>query len=811
MNNIVNNTIYIGYTNYNNIDNKIVFPNGFGNNTEYSIRSPDAYSDMFSWCSWLDPDSNKFVRTSIYNIPSNKKYIFPICLLACSNFKELFNPNVIILPDKVVDDIRNDMCYLLFDYTTEGWGYIKNSLVEYLIMGVCDKYNILPSSVYYVDGDLKQNYDVPYNHFGLCMWDKCNNPLSDITYSDIINDIISKKERKYKICCFNRRGKDFRSYIIYSLMSMYKNKDIVLTASSDFTLPHLQYDRFTYKDNVDKNMYEEFLKLIPLENDLTNVATINPTYINEDLSKDSYIHVINETWFSDDSLFMSEKTFKPIIAMQPFILVSTPGLLNELKNMGYYTFPELFDESYDDITDPIKRLDFIVKEIHKVYSYSKKDLSSIMFQILPKLIHNKEIYKLKYNHMNDIYEILIKNIYNKGMHSDTLYIGYTIGDSNSVNPKCLINIEGTFGDMFIGRESNHIVRCNISEIPKNSRYIFNILAAFVKDEDIIRNKNISIPYEVIKDIKNGRCNILFDLSAEGYDLPRGIQKLVIDPIHILSDKYNIPYSSIFFTNADYKQTYKETLPFKCFTYLKWESEDSPISDNEYCNIISSIINKKNRKYKISCLNRRAKDYRMYLAYTLSDIAQNDDMLYTMSMVEINLKYEEFLYKDLVSDSKWNEFTKTLPWVYDKPNPYIDCNPIVKEIHTNSYIHVVAESLFKEDSISFSEKMFKPIIMMQPFIVLGVSHSLTTLKNIGYETFPEIFDESYDIIEDRIERLNAISKEIRRIYLYSDKELKNIMIKVLPKLIHNRELHKNRYNNRSCILRNLLNKEIYNEL
>jgi hypothetical protein len=40
-------------------------------------------------------------------------------------------------------------------------------------------------------------------------------------------------------------------------------------------------------------------------------------------------------------------------------------MLSLLKEKGFETFPELFDESYDDEENPIKRISMIVDEVEK--------------------------------------------------------------------------------------------------------------------------------------------------------------------------------------------------------------------------------------------------------------------------------------------------------------------------------------------------------------------------------------------------------------------------------------------------------------
>lgn len=47
--------------------------------------------------------------------------------------------------------------------------------------------------------------------------------------------------------------------------------------------------------------------------------------------------------------FLTEKTLKPIVMQHPFLLYSTQGALSYIRAMGFETWPELWDESYDQL------------------------------------------------------------------------------------------------------------------------------------------------------------------------------------------------------------------------------------------------------------------------------------------------------------------------------------------------------------------------------------------------------------------------------------------------------------------------------
>jgi len=68
------------------------------------------------------------------------------------------------------------------------------------------------------------------------------------------------------------------------------------------------------------------------------------------------IEVVLETLFDDNRLHLTEKSLRPIAVGQPFILAGTQGSLEYLRSYGFKTFDTVWDESYDLVQDPAKRL-----------------------------------------------------------------------------------------------------------------------------------------------------------------------------------------------------------------------------------------------------------------------------------------------------------------------------------------------------------------------------------------------------------------------------------------------------------------------
>ena len=59
--------------------------------------------------------------------------------------------------------------------------------------------------------------------------------------------------------------------------------------------------------------------------------------------------------------------------------------------------------------------------------------------------------------------------------------------------------------------------------------------------------------------------------------------------------------------------------------------------------------------------------------------------------------------------------------------------------------------------------------MQPFVMLGSYGSLKHIKDMGFKTFGEFWDESYDLEKDDINRFTMVTAVIESIASWTDQE------------------------------------------
>ena len=137
------------------------------------------------------------------------------------------------------------------------------------------------------------------------------------------------------------------------------------------------------------------------------------------------------------------------------------------------------------------------------------------------------------------------------------------------------------------------------------------------------------------------------------------------------------------------------------------------------------------------------------------------------------------------------------------HPYfIEYNPAnnntiynIKEKHENKietyyrdiFCDIVTETRFAQPTANYSEKVYNAIFYKKPFILIAPPKTLQYMKEDGFKTFSDFWDESYDNIEIHQDRLFAIFNLIDELNKKPIDELREIYKQMIPILEHNYEL------------------------
>lgn len=99
-------------------------------------------------------------------------------------------------------------------------------------------------------------------------------------------------------------------------------------------------------------------------------------------------------------------------------------------------------------------------------------------------------------------------------------------------------------------------------------------------------------------------------------------------------------------------------------------------------------------------------------------------------------------------------------------------------------NVVTETVFYYDKLHLTEKIFKPIVSKQPFMLLAAPGNLAYLRSYGFKTFDGIIDESYDQIIDNDQRIEAVVKQLQWYCNLSQEEKNSVLERLAPIVEYN---------------------------
>jgi hypothetical protein len=110
----------------------------------------------------------------------------------------------------------------------------------------------------------------------------------------------------------------------------------------------------------------------------------------------------------------------------------------------------------------------------------------------------------------------------------------------------------------------------------------------------------------------------------------------------------------------------------------------------------------------------------------------------------------------------------------------------ERVYKNFFIDIVAETYTSGDCFFVTEKTVRPMLLKKPMIVMGSQDSLGYLRQLGFKTFNDFWDEHYDGFAEQ-NRYQKILDLVDQIAQYPQCVLKDMYQKMQPILNHNYDL------------------------
>jgi len=216
------------------------------------------------------------------------------------------------------------------------------------------------------------------------------------------------RNRGKHFLCYNRRPRTHR-FVVASQLLKHLSKTHLSFPPRDFSekmTASWQPDHPTLADDLQH--LDALRPLIVDQEDFeTNHALTHVAWPY----LDSYISLTTETVFEDSlGVFLSEKTYRPIANLQPFILIGSPCSLRYLREMGFRTFAPFIDERYDEELDHQRRMMLILAEIDRLAAMPLDVIHNWYCSILPDLRHNKQLLLDTPDQYADVTEVLVKKL-----------------------------------------------------------------------------------------------------------------------------------------------------------------------------------------------------------------------------------------------------------------------------------------------------------------------------------------------------------------------------------------------------------------
>ena len=192
-----------------------------------------------------------------------------------------------------------------------------------------------------------------------------------------------------RFLCFYHRPTAARLGLAAYLKTKH-NKSTVLHFSAkdsvDFELDKLlQWDRSTA--SMTASMLSELPILLGSDVGHTNFNGYVYSDPLTDLYKDILVDVVVESHVAGNTFFPTEKTVRPMLLKKPFIMFGSRNYLEHMRQMGFRTFADFWNEDYDGY-EAADRLHRMQQLIDSIASMPINQLESMYWDMQYTLDHN---------------------------------------------------------------------------------------------------------------------------------------------------------------------------------------------------------------------------------------------------------------------------------------------------------------------------------------------------------------------------------------------------------------------------------------
>jgi hypothetical protein len=147
-----------------------------------------------------------------------------------------------------------------------------------------------------------------------------------------------------------------------------------------------------YNDQYIDNAVE-FLKHTPLTYDPVGTSSIlhMKMYGIMGAYTNIFLDIVCNTYISGNTFYMDEKLWRPIITRTPFIVHGPVNFIKNLRQLGFKTFDQWWDEGYSEDPPDVQVVE-IIKIIDQIAQWDQARISNTYNQMKSVLDHNYQTF-----------------------------------------------------------------------------------------------------------------------------------------------------------------------------------------------------------------------------------------------------------------------------------------------------------------------------------------------------------------------------------------------------------------------------------
>lgn len=463
---------------------------------------------------------------------------------------------------------------------------------------------------------------------------------------------------------------------------------------------------------------------------------------------ESLFEIVTES--TPDIKFLTEKTVRNLLLKKPFVILGSMHIHHILMDLGFKLYDEVIDYSFEHEPDLLKRTKMVVDNIHNILKYDPNELCEIL---KPKLEFN----------------------YNRAM---------TIATDKDFIPNEFKESGFELVDYYLNAEF------------KKVKY-FTIWDNTHTDEQIKAYMDGSLslePYNMI----------VIDQMVEHEYLQLGNNRTAVNDIIARAKEHNIPVKLLTSVRSSFNHV--EKLNEDSLRYDKLEIIDCPafwiaMSFNHNMYYDHQIVNNKNNQNVLdNDVNLKNNITSLYLTMNnlahphrcmMMDILAKHDMLShgQISWRDV-IRYFDDDRTDVPDSLRLSEYSyrywtpKRMYLDQEHSSSFLHQQQIPMQLQ-NNFMQLVCEST--PDQFFLTEKTATPLLYNKIFLIVGNKDFHKNLVNMGFKLYENLFDYSFDSLDNIEDRIEGIVENIKRYKNMSMDELTLLLRENEHIIRHNRQV------------------------